>query len=170
METQVRRSQKAAAQIGKLLLRRSITIIDKERRRFHIGSNAVSFLKLRNDVKFKTSTLLFNLKIVVMKQITFFVTLTLFSLTYTAHAKLILCKWDQQNVTNPPRCYEITALSVGSNGTLTVACCRHMIIAQSDNWWWDCVDDCPRALMGNNSNSEVEIKEGGLFLDGVKAA
>lgn len=105
-----------------------------------------------------------------MKQLTFFLALALLGLTYSAQAKLILCKWDQQNVTNPPRCYEIGVLPLGPNGSMLNACCWHMTLQQSDNWWWDCVDDCPRALMGNNSNPEVEIKEGALFLDGVKAA
>ncbi|NUO00216.1 MAG: T9SS type A sorting domain-containing protein [Saprospiraceae bacterium] len=105
-----------------------------------------------------------------MKQITFLLALAFLSLTYSAQAKLILCKWDQQNVTNPPRCYEINALPVGPNGTLTGACRRHMVFVQSDNWWCTCVDDCPQALMGGNSDPEVEIKDGVLFLDGIKAA
>lgn len=105
-----------------------------------------------------------------MKQLTFFLALALLSLTYSAQAKLILCKWDQQNVTNPPRCYEIGVLPLGPNGSMLNACCWHMTLQESNNWWWDCVNDCPRAIMGDNLNPNVEIKEGALFLDGIKAA
>jgi len=111
-----------------------------------------------------------NLKIVVMKQTTFFLALALLSLSYSAQAKLILCKWDQQNKTIPPRCYEIGVLPVEPNGSMLYTCCGHMTLQQSDNSWWTCVADFPQALMGNNSNPEVEIKEGALFLDGVKVA
>ncbi len=92
-------------------------------------------------------------------------------LATVSEAKLILCRWDMQTVTNPPRCWQIDALPLGPGGGSRNACCTDLILQNSPEWWYTCVDDCRYiALIGESSGPIAEIRDGALYLEGEKAA